>query len=63
MKQTSDNENVPPDDLARFGLREACLVLGLFLLGAGLGLWPGLEPLGLVVPGAILTGISIFGVR
>lgn len=41
--------------------RDVCLMLGLVLLSGGFALIHA--PLALIVPGAVLTGISIFGVR
>lgn len=45
----------------RFDRRDFVGLAGLVLIGAGLGwIFP---PAGLIVPGAILTGVAIFGVK
>jgi hypothetical protein len=44
-----------------FDRRDLVGLAGVFLLGLGFAfVWP---PLGLIVPGAILTAIAVFGVR
>lgn len=46
---------------AMLGGRELALAAGLGMLGGGAHLaW---EPAGLLVPGAVLTAIAVFGVR
>ena len=42
-----------------FDLRDCTLVLGLLLLGCGLGLVS--LPLALIVPGAVLVYVAVFG--
>lgn len=44
-----------------FDLRDAMLVVGLGLVAAGLR--EIYEPAAFAVPGAVLTGVAIFGVR
>lgn len=45
----------------RFDRRDFVGLLGLVLIGVGLGLvW---LPAALIVPGAILSGVAIFGVK
>ncbi len=41
--------------------REVMLFAGLGLLGYGL--WPIYQPLSFIVPGAVLAGVAIFGIR
>ena len=43
------------------GAREAMLLVGLVMLGAGL--WWVYPPAAAVVPGGILTLIAVFGIR
>ena len=41
--------------------RDGMLVIGLALVGYGL--WPMSHSAALIVPGAVLAGVAIFGVR
>jgi len=47
--------------MKRFDEADAVLVVGLVLLSAGSGLV--YAPLGLIVPGTVLTGLAVFWTR
>lgn len=55
------NEGAKTEKAGGFDRRDAVGLAGLVLLGAGCGLiYP---PAGLIVPGAILAAVAVFGVR
>lgn len=42
-------------------MRDAMLIVGLVLVGVGL--WDVYRPASFVLPGAVLAGVAVFGVR
>lgn len=61
MTETADQAEETAGTRRPVDVRDVMLVVGLLALGAGLWfVWP---PLAAIVPGTVLTGIAIFGVR